>query len=78
MSPTSVLKKATNLTLDQNLLAEAKALKINLSQAAEIGLRHAVAAAKAEIWKRENAEAMESSNQWVKAHGLPLERYRQF
>ena len=36
-------KKATNLTLNQDLIAEAKALGINLSQAAETGLAKAVA-----------------------------------
>ena len=29
-------------------------------------------------WREENREAMESSNAWVKKHGLPLARYRQF
>ena len=71
-------KKPTNLSLDKTLLAEAKDLKINLSKAAETGLRKEVARRKAELWKRENALAIESSNQWVEAHGLPLERYRQF
>ncbi len=71
-------KKATNLTLSENLIAEAKALKINLSQAAEMGLAKAVSAEKARIWKEENAEAIESSNEWVRKNGIPLEKYRQF
>jgi antitoxin CcdA len=29
-------------------------------------------------WLRENAEALESSNEFVRKHGLPLEKYRQF
>ncbi|WP_322996585.1 type II toxin-antitoxin system CcdA family antitoxin [Castellaniella sp.] len=71
-------KKPTNLTLDPSLLNEARALGVNLSQAAEAGLRRAVADAKAEAWKRENAEALASSNAWTDAHGLPLDQYRQF
>jgi antitoxin CcdA len=71
-------KKPTNLSLDQGLLTEAKALKINLSQAAEQGLRAAVARVRAEQWKAANAAALESSNQWVETHGLPLERHRRF
>jgi antitoxin CcdA len=71
-------KKPTNLSLDQRLLAEAKALDINLSQAAENGLRIAVGEVRAEQWKAENAAALDSSNQWVEANGLPLERYRRF
>lgn len=73
-----VPKKPTNLTLDQGLLSEARSFGVNLSQAAEAGLRRAVAKAKAEAWKEENAAALASSNAWVDAHGLPLDRYRQF
>ena len=40
-------RKPTNLSLDAALLTEAKALKVNLSRAAEDGVRNAVAAAKA-------------------------------
>jgi antitoxin CcdA len=72
------LKKPTNLSLDRRLLSEAKALKVNLSQAAERGLRLEVAEAKAEKWKAENGAALESSNAWVEAHGLPLDRFRRF
>ena len=78
MPGSKTAKKPTNLSLDRALLAEAKDLKINLSSAAETGLRQAVASAKAARWKAENAQAMDSSNDWVEKHGLPLERYRQF
>jgi antitoxin CcdA len=71
-------KKPTNLSLDKALLAEAKDLNINLSRAAEAGLRRDVARAKAERWKQENEAAIESSNRWVESHGLPLDRFRQF
>ncbi|SUC82672.1 Post-segregation antitoxin (ccd killing mechanism protein) encoded by the F plasmid [Pannonibacter phragmitetus] len=33
---------------------------------------------RAEIWLRENAAALESSNAWVEENGLPLDQYRQF
>ncbi|MEL6620122.1 MAG: type II toxin-antitoxin system CcdA family antitoxin [Pseudomonadota bacterium] len=71
-------RKPTNLSLDAALLAEARALKVNLSRAAEDGVRSAVAAAKARHWKAENAAALRSSNAYVDTHGLPLERHRQF
>jgi len=45
---------------------------------AESGVRDAVAAAKAQLWKAENADAIQSSNSYVEKHGLPLDRYRQF
>mgnify|MGYP001619417213 CR=1 FL=1 len=71
-------RKPTNLTLDASLLAEARSFGVNLSQAAEAGLRRAVAEAKAEAWRQENAAAVASSNAWVEAHGLPLDQHRQF
>tara|TARA_R110000850_G_scaffold12516_15_gene42048 strand:- start:3035 stop:3295 length:261 start_codon:yes stop_codon:yes gene_type:complete len=78
MRPQTAPKKPTNLTLDSSLLTEARSLGVNLSQAAEAGLRRAVAEAKAKAWQRENAAAVASSNAWAEAHGLPLDKYRQF
>lgn len=71
-------KKATNVSLAENLLSEAKELRINISQAAEAGLAKAVAEKRAELWVKENWEAIESSNAFVEKHGLPLEKYRMF
>ncbi len=59
-------KKATNVSLAEPLLAEAKELRINVSQAAEAGVARAVAEKRAEQWVRENREAFESSNAYVK------------
>lgn len=78
MQTQTSLRKPTNLTLDPTLLTEARSFGVNLSQAAEAGLRRAVAAAKAEAWQRENAAALTSSNAWIDAQGLPLDQYRQF
>ena len=71
-------RKATNLSLDTELLHEARALGVNVSRAAEEGLRAAVSSARAKAWLTENAEALESSNTWVEANGLPLAAFRQF
>lgn len=67
-------KKATNVTLDQATLEDAKALGINISQAAEAGVRAAVR----EAWIEENRAATEANNRWVEQNGLPLEKYRMF
>lgn len=64
MHAQSVPKKPTNQSLDQRLLSEARSFGVNLSQAAEAGLRDAVQKAKA--WKRENAKALQSSNRGLK------------
>lgn len=71
-------KKATNVSLAEPLLAEAKKLRINISQAAEAGLARAVAEKRAELWLKENRAAIESSNAYVEKHGLPLEKHRMF
>ena len=71
-------KKSTSVSLAEPLLAEARALGINVSQAAEDGLVRAVLAKRDEAWARENWEAIQSSNDYVEKHGLPLARYRMF
>lgn len=71
-------RKSTNVTLTVALVEEAKALGVNLSQAAEVGVADAVARKRAEVWLAENREALESSNAFVEAHGLPLGQYRHF
>lgn len=74
----SSARKTTNITVDAALLAQARALKINVSQASEAGLRQAVAAAAADRWMAANAAALDSSNAYVESHGLPLARFRKF
>jgi len=72
------IRKPANLSLDSHLLAEAKALKVNLSRAAEEGIRAAVVQSKSERWRAENRDALESSNDFVERSGLPLRSLRQF
>ena len=71
-------KRATNVSLAEDLLAEARGLRINVSQAAEAGLAKTVADKRAELWLKENWAAVESSNAFVEEHGLPLENVRMF
>lgn len=73
----SSTRKATNLSIDLDLLEEAKGLGINVSRAAESGLREAVRQENAAASLRENAEAIAAWNAWVEENGLPLARYRQ-
>ena len=69
-------RKSTNLTLATGLVAEARELGVNLSQAAEAGIAAAVAHRRRERWLAENRDALDSSNAFVEEHGLPLARYR--
>ncbi|MDH4987585.1 type II toxin-antitoxin system CcdA family antitoxin [Aminobacter anthyllidis] len=72
------IRKPTNVSLDSRLVEEAKALGINMSQAAEAGLAKAISEEKSRQWLEENREAIESSNEYVERHGLPLAKYRLF
>lgn len=74
----NIARKATNVSINEALLSEAKALKINVSKAAEAGLVIALAEKRSELWLEENRAALESSNSYVEQHGLPLAQYRGF
>ncbi len=74
----SALRRATNITLPEALLREAKALDLNVSQACELGLADAVARAKSRKWLEENRVAMAAWNAHVEENGLPLAEFRQF
>jgi len=71
-------RRRTNLSLAEDLVAEAKVLDINISRAAEQGIAAAVGEAQRVRWQQENKAAIEEYNAWVDKNGLPLARYRQF
>lgn len=71
-------RRATNVTLPETLLRDAREMGINLSQACEHGLAQAVAEKRRQRWLEENQQAVEAWNGHVAQHGLPLAAYRQF
>jgi antitoxin CcdA len=71
-------KRATNVSLREDLVAQAKDLGISLSQACEAGLADAVRQAREAKWLEENREAIDWSNDYVARNGLPLAKYRMF
>jgi len=71
-------KRATNVSLDAQLLSEAKALGINISRACDHGLALQIAEERGKRWLEENKAAIESSNAYVERQGLPLARHRRF
>jgi antitoxin CcdA len=73
-----IARKAANLSLDAELISEARELDINLSRAAETGIKSAIKAEKERRWREENAAAIKAENEYVAKHGLPLAKYRQF
>ncbi|MBW5433104.1 type II toxin-antitoxin system CcdA family antitoxin [Vibrio cholerae] len=58
---TQAPKKATNLSLNSELLAEAKRLNINLSATMEKALEKEVSSRLKAEWLEQNAEAIECS-----------------
>ena len=71
-------RRATNVTLPEVLLREARGLGINVSQACERGLAAEVAALRRRCWLEENGAAMQAWNEHVDGHGLPLAAHRPF
>lgn len=75
---TTAPKKATNLSINSDLLRQAKELHINLSQTVEDYLANLVREAKQQRWLAENADFIAAYNKRIEAEGLPLEQYRTF
>ena len=71
-------RRATSLTMDRQLLDDARALGVNVSRAAEAGVATALKQARTEAWKRENAGAISDFNAYIEENGLPLSKFRQF
>ena len=71
-------KRATNVSLRESLLEEAKSLGVNISSACERGLEAQVRDARAQFWLEQNQGALESSNTFVERNGIPLRRHRKF
>jgi antitoxin CcdA len=74
----TVLKKATNITLSVDVLNEAKALGINISQTCDQYLRELVKNERERRWQQDNAEFIAAYNQSVEQEGLPLEQWQSF
>ena len=71
-------KRAANVSINQGLLDEARALDINLSATLERALEQEVRARRRQRWLEENREAIEGYNAWVAEHGVfsPMFRKR--
>lgn len=71
-------KKAANLSLNSNLLAEAKRLNINLSATLEKALEKEVTQRLKSEWLEQNSDAIEACNELTETHGLFSDSYRVF
>ena len=78
VTASAALRRATNVTLPEPLLREARALGIDVSQACERGLAAAVADRRRAEWLEGNRLAIAEWNAHVEQHGLPLDVYRKY
>jgi len=70
-------KKPTNLSVNSDLLAKSRALRINLSATLEKALETEVAAARAASWRKENAAAIRAYNAFVDENGCFGDEFRE-
>jgi antitoxin CcdA len=75
---TNAPKKPTNLSVNSDLLNEAKALKINLSATFEAALLNELKAVRREKWLAENKQAIDACNELADTHGLFADKHRVF
>ena len=71
-------KRATNVSINQGLLEDAKALDINLSATLERALDAEVRARKRAKWLEENREAIAAYNARIERDGLLSDHVRAF
>ena len=75
---TNAPKKPANLSINSDLLNEAKALKINLSATLEAALLNELKVSRRDKWLAENKEAIDACNKLAESHGLFADKHRVF
>ena len=71
-------KRATNISINSDLLKAARESGVNLSAVMEEALVNRVAATKREAWVRENADAIAGYNEFIAEHGVYSDGSRSF
>ncbi len=75
---TTAPKKPTNLSINSDLLQQARALRINLSQALEEHLTDLVRQKRRQRWLEENRDAIDDYNRKVATSGVFSDQLRSF
>jgi len=71
-------QQPTNVSINRDLLAQAKELKINLSAILENALTDLFNAKQQELWKQKNKAAIEAYNQLAEESGVFGDDLRSF
>ena len=72
------MKKATNVTINSDLLQKAKAYKINISRNFEAYLAEVVRKREEQQWLEENRSAIEKQNERIEKEGCFSDGIRRF
>lgn len=74
----SAARRATNLSINADLLRVARHLKLNLSRELETRLEQVIAEARRARWLADNAEAIEAYNAHIEKSGVWSDGLRRF
>lgn len=74
----TMAKKATNLSVDPELLKQARALDLNLSEIFERSLSEAIREKQRDKWLTDNKESIEAHNRYVERYGVFSKGRRMF
>jgi antitoxin CcdA len=69
-------RKSVNLSVDEGIVAAARAAGINLSRVTEAALRAEIRAERERRWKEENEAAIAEFAEWYAREGDPLTELR--
>lgn len=65
-------RRSVNLTIPEDVIKTARELQLNASEAAEAGIRRAIAEKQAEQWLRQNQPALNAHNSRIETEGTLL------
>ena len=71
-------KKATNLSINSDLLNKTKQLNINLSATLELALKEVLVKKEQQQWQKENKNAIKAYNNFIEENGCFSDEFRSF
>ena len=74
----SGFRRPSNLSLGQQIVADAKEIGINLPRASKAGLGEAIRAERNRLWKEENREANAAYVEYLEKNRLSFAEYRRY
>lgn len=72
------MRAKVNLSIDEAVSREARALGVNMSRVAEAAIAEAARLERNRRWREENRQALEAYAREVERDGLALARFRSF